>query len=230
VPPGNRRPLAAPNVLQIPLGQNVQNKDDKVTDGTYAGFIVLTFLGALLGMSLCDASAVIREDGSKVILMKNPTWKSEFLGLYEVIRSDPYIVLLFPIFFSSNTFYTYQLNDMNAPHFTTRARALNNVLYWTAQIIGAFIFGHLLDFHRVRRSVRAKASFLALVALTFAIWGGGWAWQKKQVSREFAEDKTSGYDKLKVDWVDGGEKYIGPMFLFFFYGMFDAIWQTSIYW
>lgn len=30
------------------------------------------------------------------------------------------------------------------------------------------------------------------------------------------------------DWSDGG--YVGPMFLYIFYGMYDAAWQTSVYW
>ena len=35
---------------------------------------------------------------------------------------------------------------------------------------------------------------------------------------------------IVVDWTDGGRRYIGPMFLYFFYGFYDAVWQTCIYW
>lgn len=121
----------------------------------------------------------------------------------------------------------------NGAHFNTRTRALNNVLYWSSQIFGAVVFGYALDFNKVRRSVRAKASFVALFVLTFAIWGGGYAWQHKQPPREVVEavdaDGKSTYTGL-VDWTDGGELYIGPMFLYIFYGFYDACWQTSIYW
>lgn len=212
----------------IPLGQNVENKTGPVTDGTYAAFIVLMLLGAVLALFLCNANHVQRRDGSKVILMKNPTWKTEFKGLIETLTREPWIILLFPMFFASNTPYTYQGNAMNAPHFNTRTRALNNTLYWTAQIFGAIIFGYSLDFHKFRRSVRAKAGFAALSILTFVIWGSGWAWQEKQVVREVVEAKGTTY--VPVDWADGGEMYIGPMFLYIFYGFFDAAWQTSIYW
>lgn len=60
--------------------------------------MVLTFLGAVLAWCLVDAKHVLRTDGSHVILMKHPTWQSEILGLWEVLRSDSYIVLLFPLF------------------------------------------------------------------------------------------------------------------------------------
>lgn len=183
------------------------------------------FLGAVLALFICGADRVIREDGTKVILMKNPSWSSEIKGLWDTIYLAPWVILLFPMFFCSNIFYTYQNNALNAAHFNIRTRSLNGVLYWLAQIIGAVINGYALDYSGVRRSVRAKASFVFLFVLTFAIWGGGWAWQKDQDPREVTSAK--GYEKM--DWVDGG-KFLGPMFLYFFYGFYDAIWQTCIYW
>lgn len=60
--------------------------------------------------------------------MKNPTWKTELLGLWETIRTDSYVVFLFPMFFASNWFYTYQFNDFNGAKFNVRTRSLNNTL------------------------------------------------------------------------------------------------------
>jgi hypothetical protein len=94
--------------------------------------------------------------------MKHPTWKTELLGLWETLRSDPYIILLFPMFFASNWFYTYQFNDVNLAQFNTRTRALNNTLYWIAQMFGAGIFGFALDFPNIRRTTRAKAAWVAM--------------------------------------------------------------------
>lgn len=211
----------------VPLGQNIHaTGSTAVNDGTYIGFIVLMATGAVLSLFLCNAGSVYRHDGSKVIMMKNPSWKTEFKGLFETITQSPWVVLLFPMFFASNTFYTYQLNDMNGAHFNTRTRALNNTLYWTSQILGAITFGYALDAGNLRRSVRAKISFGALTLFTFAIWGGGWAWQKDQVERSIVEDENSGY--VRIDWAGGN--YIGSMFLFMFYGFYDAAWQTCIYW
>lgn len=186
------------------------------------------FIGAILALFLCDADKVIREDNTKVIVMKNPSWSTEFKGLWETLSNSPWILLLFPMFFSSNIFYTYQNNGMNGAHFNVRTRALNNLLYWLAQIIGALVVGYALDLNKVRRSVRAKASLVVLFVLTFVIWGGGYAWQKEQVSREIAQDPA--FEAEKVDWEDGNKLFLGPMFLYFFYGFFDAAWQTCMYW
>ncbi|KAL6830400.1 major facilitator superfamily domain-containing protein [Trichoderma sp. SZMC 28015] len=212
----------------IPLAQNIHSHSGTVGDGTYAAFIVLMFLGLVLCFFLLDADKVIREDGTKIVLMKNPSWTSEFKGLWETLYNAPYVLLLFPMFFASNIFYTYQNNDMNAAGFNIRTRSLNNLLYWLAQIIGAVINGFALDYTGVSRSTRAKASFVFLFVLTFAIWGGGYAWQKMQPPRSVVSQPD--YESQKVDWEDGGKLYIGPMFLYFFYGFYDAIWQTNIYW
>ncbi|KAI1855218.1 hypothetical protein JX265_006641 [Neoarthrinium moseri] len=207
----------------IPLGQNINNTGGDATDGTFVGFIVLMLIGAVLALFLCNADKVQREDGSRIILMKSPSWSSEFIGLWETMYKDPWVVSLFPMFFASNIFYTYQLNIFNGAHFNARGSSLNNLLYWLTQIFGAVIFGYALDYSKVRRSMRAKISLVVLFALTFIIWGGGWAWQVKQLPR-------AGTATL-WDWESGGgEEFVGPMFLFMFYGFYDAAWQTCIYW
>jgi hypothetical protein len=184
---------------------------------------VLTFLGACLSWTLVDASHVVRHDGSRIILMKHPTWRTEIVGLWETLRSDPYIVLLFPMFFASNWFYTYQFNDVNLARFDPRTRALNNALYWIAQMVGASVFGFALDFPNVRRTTRAKAAWVVMFVLTFAIWGGGYVFQRRYVRLE-----EEAQDGELTDWIDGG--YVGPMFLYIFYGFYDAAWQTCVYW
>lgn len=180
--------------------------------------------GAVLALFLCNGKKVIRSDGSRVVLMKNPSWKSELIGLWETIRFDPYIVLLFPMFWSSNWFYTYQQNAVNAAYFNTRTRALNGFLYWFSQIVGAMILGPLLDLKYFRRSIRAKASLIALFIVTMAIWGGGYAWQRHYTRDDVDPDKGwKGWD-----WTTSG--FVGPMFLYFFYGIYDSLWQGCVYW
>ncbi|THZ93126.1 MFS general substrate transporter [Aureobasidium pullulans] len=190
------------------------------------GFIVLTACGAGLAWFLVDAKSVIRNDGSRIILMKNPTWQSELLGLWETIRSDPYIICLFPMFFASNWFYTYQFNGVNLAYFNTRTRALNNTLYWTAQIVGAFVFGFCLDYSKIRRTVRAKIAWVAILVLTLAVFGGGYAFQTGYTRASVNTKPPVNY--VAKDWNDAG--YVGPMFLYIFYGFYDAAWQTCVYW
>jgi MFS family permease len=216
----------------IPLGQNINNSTGVVTDGTYIGFIVLMALGAALAWSLVDAGKVVRPDGSRVILMKHPTWQSEIKGLFEVFKTDWYILLFFPMFFASNFFYTYQFNDVNLAKFNVRTRSLNGVLYWLSQILGAYVFGYGLDIKRFKRTTRAKGGLAALFIITMVVWGGGYAFQKGYDRDPDAlssdPEVLAKVEARKLDWTSDG--YIGPMFLYMFYGFFDAAWQTTVYW
>lgn len=192
-----------------------------VTDGTYIAFIVLMFVGAALGFSLCNANKVIRSDGTHVVLMKNPSWKTEFIGLYETLRLEPYIVFLFPFFWSSNWFSAYQHNGINSLYFDTRTKALNSLLYWISQIFGATVFGNCLDSDRFRRTFKAKVALIVLFMLTMIIWGGGYAFAKTYTRESLTFQPPA-------DWTDSG--YVGKMFLYMFYGFFDAAWQCCAYW
>lgn len=151
--------------------------------------------------------------------MKHPTWKTEILGLWETLRSDSYIILLFPMFFASNWFYTYQFNGVNLARFNVRTRALNSTLYWLAQILGAFVFGFALDFPNVRRTTRAKVAWIVMFVLTFAVWGAGYVFQSTYTRKDGSP---------LYDWTSNG--YVGPMFLYIAYGFYDAAWQTCVYW
>lgn len=218
----------------IPLGQNIHVTANKnVSDGTYIAFIILMFLGAVLALFLCNAKDVVRPDGSKVVLMKHPSWQSEFVGLWETIMHEPYVVLLFPMFWTSNWFTTYQQNGVNGAHFDTRTKALNNLLYYLAQIIGAIVYGYSMDLTISPRSMRARYSLGVLFVLTMTIWGGGYAWQKNYTRETVAVDSKTGLPLhpdlfTPTDWSTRG--YAGPMFLYFFYGFYDSVWQAAVYW
>ncbi|GAQ12036.1 UNC93-like protein C922.05c [Aspergillus lentulus] len=203
----------------IPLGQNMHSSAGTVNDGTYIAFMVLMALGFVLAWFLSDSKYVVRKDGSRVISMKNPTWKSELLGLYETLRTDYYIVLFFPMFLASNWFYGYHFNSVNGAYFNIRTRSLNSLLYWLMQMVGAFVFGQLLDLKFLSRPTRAKLNWLILLVVTMGVWGGGYAFQK-QYTRDTA--------KKDADFTSHG--YVGPMFLYMFYGFYDAAFQTCAYW
>lgn len=210
----------------IPLGQNINVKvAATVNDGTYIAFIVLMVAGAFLALFLVDADKIIRSDGTKVILMKNPSWWSELKGLYTCILAEPYIILLFPMMWSSNWFYAYQENAINAAYFDTRTRALMGFLYWFAQICAASVVGPLLDNSRIRRTIRARIMFVILIVLTVVVYGGGWAFQKNYDRADVVPENAS-FEAW--DWTHPG--FAGPMFLYFFYGAYDAVWQGCMYW
>ena len=208
----------------IPLGQNMHNtKAGSVNDGTYVGFLILTLIGAGLSWTLVDAKNVVRDDGSKIIVMKHPSWKSEILGLWETFFTDTYILALFPMFIASNWFYVYHFTEINAAYFNVRTRALNGVVYYIFQIIGAYVFGFALDYKGVSRTMRAKAAWFALFSVIMIVWGCGYKFQKTY-DRAWATNESN----LKKDWSDPG--YGGPFALYIFYGFTDAAWQTCVYW
>lgn len=203
----------------VPLFENLHSTAGSVNNATYIIFMVLMAAGFILAWGLSDSKYIMRTDGSRVIVMKHPTWRSEFKGLLETLRSDYYIVLFFPMFLASNWFYGYQFNAINAAYFNIRTRSLNSLLYWLMQMIGAATFAFFLDLNLFRRSVRAKLTFVLLLSVTMGVWGGGYAFQKT-----FTRQSVSS----TMDFTENG--YIGPMFLYMFYGFYDAAFQTCVYW
>ena len=70
--------------------------------------MALTGFGALLPLLMVNPAMMIRSDGTKVVAPRHPSWKTEIYGLYVALRTDPMIILLFPMFFASNWFYTWR--------------------------------------------------------------------------------------------------------------------------
>jgi hypothetical protein len=69
---------------------------------------------------MVDPKKMIRTDGTKVTAPRHPSWRTEFIGLWVALRTDPLIVLLFPMFFASNWFYTWRESP-----FVSRVAQLN---------------------------------------------------------------------------------------------------------
>lgn len=127
------------------------------------------------------------------------------------------------MFLSSNWFYTYQFNDFNLARFNARTRSLNNVIYWAMQIFGSFLFGGFLDWAKYSRVLRARVSWVVLLVLTLAIWGGA---LKHQIGWSRNDVKPTADERL--DWTSS--EFAQLFVLYIFWGFYDAAWQTSIYW
>lgn len=208
----------------IPLAQNFHVTQNKtVNQNTYVVFLVLMILGSLLALFLCNAKNVIRDDFSRIILMKNPTVYSELKGMWETIRFEWTVVFLFPMFWSSNWFYTYQQNGINAAHFSTRAKALNSLLYYLAQIVAAFFLGYCLDSDYKSRIWRGRVNLVFLFTVTCSLWGVGYLWQRTYTRKTVTDPSFK-----PTDWTSSN--YAGPLLLYMCYGAYDALWQASVYW
>jgi len=203
----------------VSLGQNFHSEADAVGNGTYIGFLVLTLIGVFIPLVMADPHKMIRADGTKVTTPRHPSWKTEFKGLWVALRTDPYIILLFPMFFASNWFYTWQFNDFNGALFNIRARSLNNLVYWLAQIVGSVSIGFLLDQRSLSRRVRAFSGWVVLVIMVFAVHTWGYFYQRGY-TRETVSAKIDIYDS----------EYAGRVMLYIMCGLLDSMWQTCAYW
>ncbi|ESZ98865.1 hypothetical protein SBOR_0723 [Sclerotinia borealis F-4128] len=210
----------------VTLCQELQiGASNVASDSTYITIVALMFAGTVLSLCLCQPKNVKREDGSHVhiIVAAKKDWRDEIMHFRKLIRKDYFIVLLFPMFLTSNWCYPYQFNTFNLRTFNIRTRALNNFLYWLSEILGALVVGHTLDNDRLSRSSRAKGLVTGLILLTLGVWTGGYMWQKGYYHQTeiVAEGQKMDFD---------GADYLGPMFLYMAYGIFNAIWQNCVYW
>ena len=71
-----------------------------------------------------------------------------------------------------------EFNEYNNALFNIRARALNNLIYWLAQIIGSISIGFLLDQHHISRRTRAFWGWSILLVMVFAVHVWAYFYQK----------------------------------------------------
>lgn len=228
-----------------PIVQNWHSESNGVVnDGTYVGFIVLMVVGAVLAFFLVPPEQVVRKDGSRVAQVRHPSALSEIKGLYQTLMSDYYIILLFPMFWASNWFYTYQQNGFNLYLFNLRGRAFNNIWYWLSQILGAIVFGFILDNAKLgSRKTRAWLGWGILFVIVNVIWGSGYVILHRYPDGRHHEanaalNKARLKDGLPIDnslatppAIDVYDsRFAGYCVLYLFYGFLDAMWQTYAYW
>jgi len=123
------------SAIELAISYDKAEQNTSLGNAVYITFLVLTLIGAGLVWALKYPGDVIRSDGTRVVVPQQTTFVQEFYGLYNLLKTDPLIMLGFPMFFASNYFYTWQFQDYNAALFTTRARGLNSMLYWMAQMV-----------------------------------------------------------------------------------------------
>lgn len=93
-------------------------------------------------------------------------------------------------------------------------------MYWLAQIMAAYLFSLPLDWTRYNRRTRAIGGLVLLFVFTMLVWGLGYDFQKGYTRESVADGSTP-----LIDWTDG-TSFAGPFVHYFFYGAFDAVYQT----
>ncbi|KAG8947417.1 hypothetical protein FRC04_010737 [Tulasnella sp. 424] len=207
----------------VAFGQNYHSTGNSVGSSTYIGFLVLTCIGIFIPMLMTDPNKMYRSDGSKVTSTRHPSWKTEVYSLYLALRTDPAILLLFPLFLASNWFYTWQFNGFNFALFNIRTRALNSFIYWTTQIFGSLAMGQLLDLWFLTRRQRAFLGWGVLLVFVMVVHGWAYHYQKGYTRAIVADPSFH-----KMDWTDNG--FAAYMWLYIFFALLDSMWQTAAYW
>ena len=203
------------------FGLSYNSTSGTVSNGTYIALLILMAIGWLLGVFICPPASV-RVAQLQTTPQEEKTWK-QTLDLSVRTITNWRVLCMLPLFFSANVFYSYQQNVVNGMTFDIRTRSLNGALYWIAQMLGGLVIGLILDFPGLTRPMRARIAWGFLFVTGMAIWGGGYAFQKWS-SQRMAEGH-----KQDIDYTDSPTS-VGPIFLYIFYGAYDAFWQSFCYW
>ncbi|KAG0327578.1 hypothetical protein BG004_002754 [Podila humilis] len=204
------------------LINRTKEKKESLGNGTYAAFLCVMAVGTLISLTLVAPSRVTHSNGERIKIQKFPTWSGEVLAILKLFL-DWRMVVLIPMFLSSNWFYPYQYGTVNAFYFSMRTQAFNNIWYWFAQIFGSYATAKVLDYQGVNRRTRARWGLIMITLAFIATWTGGVFFQ-----RTYTIDIEP---KPNMDFLrNGGSEYAGPLFMYMFYGLNDAAWQTYCYW
>lgn len=205
----------------IALGIQFHSTLPGVSTGVYVTFLIIQLTAIGTSWLVLPPQAVVRKDGSLVELEPNVSPRTEFkafLGMFKDWR----LLVLFPMFFSSNYFYAYQ-GALTAFLFNGRTRALVSLLTGLGSMLGSVLIGFLLDNLPFTRRKRALTTCGIVALLMVGIWGGGLAFQVK-----FKRGDVEVLGKpLPWDWTAGPA--VGPILLLLAYYIIDASFQGLAY-
>ncbi|KAG5290183.1 DUF895 domain-containing protein [Histoplasma ohiense] len=205
------------------FGLNFHNGQGTVSNSTYIATMAVMGFGWLIGVFICPPSRVQLSQLREAEYMVRDR---SLRALGKLIFSTIFrlqVVCSLPLFFCANLFYSYQQNDVNGKTFNIRTRSLNSALYWMAQMCGGLLMGALMDLRFLNRRQRAWLGWAVLLVTGLGTWGGGYVfqkWEDKRIAAGFVQD----LDFTSADIATG------PIFLYIFYGLYDALWQGYCYW
>ncbi|UNI17570.1 hypothetical protein JDV02_003900 [Purpureocillium takamizusanense] len=204
------------------FGLNYDSKSGTVSSSTYVALMVVMLFGWCLGVFICNPSRIRLAQLHRAVETEKHTIKGAAMTAVRTVCKWR-VACMLPLFFSANVFYSYQQNNVNGETFNIRTRSLNGALYWLAQMLGGLLIGLILDVPWLSRPNRARLGWATVFVTGMVIWGGGYQFQKWQDVRH-----AQGH-KQDIDYKEGGLS-TGPIFLYIFYGAYDALWQGFAYW
>lgn len=206
----------------IALGMSYDNPDsNKTPTSVYIVFVILMLCAIGVVWFILPSNYVVRGDGSLVELQTSMKFKEELTAFAQQFK-DWRMLLLFPMFFCSNYFYSYQ-GSIVSYMFNGRTRALSSLLSNLGAVIGAAIIGCIFDYSPGGRRQRAIIGWTFTMLAMCGVWGGGIYHQK-------------GWERAPIDHPEVGWHHdlkssasSGPLALMFFYYCVDSFYQGLAY-
>ncbi|KAI9506936.1 hypothetical protein GGI25_000036 [Coemansia spiralis] len=195
-----------------------------LTDSVYALFVILECSGAAIALFLIPPTRVVRDDGSHATIARPASPYRESMDVFRLFKNR-WMLLLLPMSFTSNFFYSYHFTEYNAAIFNLRTRGFNNLLYWLSQIIGSYMLSLLLDYTQWPRRKRGIYAMVVMAVSFNAVWGCTLIIQMRYTKGGDATDYPGGLVDFKET-----SRAAGPIVLYFFMGMVDSWYQNIAYW
>ncbi|OQV07673.1 hypothetical protein CLAIMM_12073 [Cladophialophora immunda] len=204
----------------VALGINMHSarQDAGAPTPVYVVFVVIQVLAMVLALTLLVRPAkVVRSDGTKIAIFKQPSLKGELRGILEMIRDFRFMMLL-PAIFVAEMALALQ-SSLNGYYFNLRTRSLNNVMFNFIQLPASFGMTYILDNPRFgRRKTRALIGISVMSAITLAICAAEAAWlAEHHLNRHEAGPST--------DWTDPA--FAGAFVIYVIYGSVYSIYQIA---
>lgn len=203
--------------ITVAIEANKVGSTGAVSTAVYLAFIIIMVTAIGTSWLVLPPNHVVRDDGSRVE-MNSALAPSAELKEFAKLFKDWRMLALFPMFFSSNFFYSYQASII-AYIFNPRGRALASLLTNLGAVFGAIFIGFVLDWTPGSRRQRAISALAVILVLQCVAWGAGIVFQ-----RQFTRSDNG---QMNMDWSDS--KAPGVYLLLFAYYFADAAYQGLAY-
>ncbi|KAF9029498.1 MFS general substrate transporter [Hymenopellis radicata] len=204
----------------IAFAINVKNGGlDAVKTTTYLAMMIVMAFGSCLCLFILPPSEIRRSGGTRVELHSTIAFREEVAGFLSVFRNR-HMLLLLPLSFASNFFYTYQ-SAIAFALLDSSTRALNGILTSVASICGVQILGLILDIKWLGRRQRGFLGLGVTVTCAAVVWSLGIAYQVGFTRATIIDPKINYKDTARL---------AKPAALLFFYYINDSFVQSLMYW
>ncbi|CAG7959668.1 unnamed protein product [Penicillium salamii] len=180
------------------------HKKGKVGSETYLIFVALQCLAVPVAYWLTPPSKVQRNDGSKVKIVLQDSWRDEMKELWKVCKRKE-ILLLLPVFWAA--YFNQYSGNFKTYYFGVRARALMGFVSYFASLLSSAIISRFLDYRGLSVRNRIKYSFFYVIVVHIAAWVYCWVIQEKYTK-----------NPPMLDWADKG--FVEGFFVILLWGKF----------